>query len=128
MNALYPSYKEQLLGQQANWLTDDIAVALYNADASFSTANTNIADIAGVQIAPGDLLDGKDITDGYAASFTTIYSALLSPEDVAVAIIYRVSDGDLIAFLDEVAGFTFQPSGANYTLTPGGPGNSYFAL
>lgn len=129
MNILYPVYKEKLLTAQANWLTDSLKVALYDVLAVYDPAHTVLGDLAGTQIAPGDdPLFNKVIANGFAGSFPTQYDALIDPLDVAVAVIYRVGDNGLIAFMDDVNGFTFRPEGDNYTLTPGGPGGTFFAL
>jgi len=128
LNALYPSFKDQLLTKQFSWLGDTLAVALYDVLAIYVPTDSNISEIAGTQIAPGDPIANKTVVDGYAGSFPSVYTGLLNPLEVATAIIYRVSDGALVAYLDTVDGFTFKPTGANYTLTPGGPGGTYFAL
>lgn len=128
MNALYPSFKDQLLNQQINWVSNQISIALYDALAVYDANHNNIANIAGTQIAAGTNLTGKFVSSGFAGSALTQYNGLVNVEDVAIAIIYRSSDGALIAYLDQVNGFTFLPTGANYTLTPGGPGGTYFSL
>jgi hypothetical protein len=128
VNALYPSFKDQLLLQQANWVSDTISIALYDALAVYDPSHTNILNIAGTQIAAGTNLTGKFATDGFAGSDLTQYNGTVNALDVAIAIIYRSSDGALIAYLDQVNGFTFLPTGANYTLTPGGPGGTFFSL
>ena len=128
MNALYPSFKDQLLNQQINWVADAVSIALYDALAVYDANHNNIANIAGTQIAAGTNLASKFVSGGFAGSAATQYNGLVNAEDVAIAIIYRSSDGALIAYLDQVNGFTFLPTGANYTLTPGGPGGTYFSL
>jgi hypothetical protein len=128
MNALYPIYKEFLLGAQANWQGDDIRIALYDSLAVYNAAHTVIGDIAGTQIASGTRLTAMTVANGFAGSDPTEYNGLVNALDVAIAIIYRFSDGSLIAYLDQVNGFSFLPTGANYTLTPGGPGGTFFAL
>jgi hypothetical protein len=128
MNILYPSFKDGLL-TSASWVNDATRIALYNAGALYDPTHNNLSQIAGVQVAQGDSdMAGNTAIDGFAIGPPVEYSALTSPEDVAIAIIYRFSDGALIAFLDVVYGFNFQPIGEDYALSPGGPGGSYFAL
>lgn len=128
MNALYFSFKELLLSKQINWLVDDIRVALYDAATIYDPLHSNISDLAGIQIDPGVTLADRAVTDGYAIAGVSLYTNLTNPNIVAVAILYRFSDGALIAFMDEVIGFTFLPVGNDYALTPGGPGGAFFQL
>jgi len=100
LNALYPSFKDQLLTKQFSWLGDTLAVALYDVLAIYVPTDSNISEIAGTQIAPGDPIANKTVVDGYAGSFPSVYTGLLNPLEVATAIIYRVSDGALVAYLD----------------------------
>lgn len=128
MNILYPSYKDGLLNGDYSWALDQIRIALYDAPAVYDPVHVNISDLAGTQIAPGENLAGKFTTDGAPGSDPALYTGLVNPLDVAVAVMYRGSDGDLIAYMDQVNGFSFLPTGANYTLTPGGPGGVWFSL
>lgn len=128
MNVLYPSYKELTLTKQINWVVDDIRVALYDVLCVYDPLHTLIGDLAGTQIDPGTILTGRAATDGFTIAEPTLYPGLIDPLMVSVAIIYRFSDGALIAFMDEIVGFSFQPSGNDYALTPGGPGGSFFVL
>lgn len=128
MNILYNSYKDGLLAGDFEWNLDQISIALYDSPAVYDAGHTNISDIAGTQIAAGDPLTGKFTTDGAPGSDAAEYLGLTDPLDVSVAIIYRFSDGALIAYMDQVNGFTFLPTGANYKLYPGGPGLTWFSL
>lgn len=129
MNTLYPSYRNGLLSKTADWVNDPIRIALYDTGAGYNPTHLNIADIQGIQIAPGDSnIAGKTAVDGFAIGPPVVYESLSSPDTVENAVIYRFSDGALVAFLDNVFGFAFQPVGVSYALAPGGPGGSFFAL
>lgn len=128
MNALYFNFKELILTKQLNWLVDDIRVALYDATTIYDPLHVNISELAGPQIDPGSTLTSRSVADGFAIAGPSVYTNLTDPLTVAVAILYRFSDGSLIAFMDEVIGFTFQPVGNDYALTPGGPGGAFFQL
>lgn len=128
MNALYFNYKELLLTKQFNWLVDDIRVGLYDAPTIYDPLDTLIGDLLGTQIDPGSTLTSRSVANGFAIAGPTVYTNLTDPLIVAVAILYRFSDGSLIAYMDEVIGFTFLPVGNDYALTPGGPGGAFFQL
>jgi hypothetical protein len=43
-------------------------------------------------------------------------------------VLYSSTEVLLIAYMDQVNGFTFLPTGADYTLSPGGTNGAYFSL
>ena len=129
MNLLYPSYKDGLLLANFDWLDDSIRVGLYTAATVYNAAHTVVADLGGIEISPGEAdLINKFTAEGTAISFPAEYNALLSPETVAVAVMYKTSNNALMAYMSTVNGFTFNPSGANYTMSPGGPNGAWFTL
>ncbi len=129
MNVLYPSFKDLCVNKQFDWVADNTKIALYTVATVYVPSHSVITDLGGIQVAPGDdPITIRATNQGFCQGFPVEYNSLLNPEVVAVAVIYREFDGALVAFLDNVNGFTFQPSGANYTLSPGGPSGAYFAL
>ena len=128
MNTLYTSAKTHFLLGTLLWEADDIQVALYDYLCVFDDLHTNISELAGTQISPGQPLTTKVVANGTAASDDTIFPLLTSPLTVSVAVIYRESDGELIAYMDGVLGLPFIPTGGTYAVAPSGPNNAWFTL
>ena len=128
MNTLYTSAKTHFLKNTMAWETDVLQIALYDNLCVFDDLHTNISELAGTQIAPGQPLINAAVVLGTAASDDTVYTALTNPLTVSVAVIYRPLDGELIAFMDTVLGLPFIPTGGNYAVASSGPNDAWFTL
>jgi hypothetical protein len=129
MNALYPSFLKGLFLQSHHWLNDDIVITLFDDTATYDSTNRFLADINGGQIVTSAPLTGKFVTDDTVevGSDPVDYPRLTSSSMVHVAVMH-FTDGRLIAWMDRVNGFDFEPTGGHYTLTPGGLNQSYFRM
>lgn len=128
MNQLYPNAREEFLTGGIDWVSDSIAVALYNAGGTFSESNVHLGDVGGVQVSAGSSLANKSATDGYADADDYLYVGLTSVDTVVYAIMYRTSDNLLIAHMDTVDGFPFTPSGDTYVLKGSMLGGAFFRI
>jgi hypothetical protein len=117
-----------MLSKQTGWAIDDYAIALYTAACVYNSLHDTLSNLAGIQIASSAPIAGKSVPDGFAVGSPVQFVNLTNPNTVAVAILYRVSDSKLMAYMDTVSGFPFTPGGVTYTISPGGPGGSYFQL
>jgi hypothetical protein len=129
MSLLYPIAGEKFLTADLDWAADDIRVALYTSLALYDATHTNITDMPfGQQLHAGVSVTSKDPTDGYAVSAppTYIVNTVLQ---LAIGIMYRFTDGLLIAYLDDIAGFPLVPrTNHEYALIPSGPGGAWFQI
>jgi hypothetical protein len=127
MNTLYPIARQNFLTGQLNWTNNDIRIALFDNTVNYTPTHTTIGQV-GTPISLGSTILNRTATNGMAAGSPTVYNGLTNPVEVAVAVLYRSTDGLLIAYMDQVNGFTFLPTGADYTLSPGGTNGAYFSL
>jgi hypothetical protein len=128
MNVIYPKAKELMLSGQLDWANDPIAIALYTSVTVYNPVHSLITDLVGTFIAGGTPLVNKEVIIDLATANSTTYFALENPATISVAVMYRVSDARLIAYLDDVTGFSLLPTGADYTLAPSGPSGAFFRL
>lgn len=128
MSNLYPNAKEKFLDNTLDWVSDTIHVSLHDALAVYNSTHTLKTEVAGTEIASGQLLLARAATSGYAIASTTKFSSLTHASAVAVALIYRSTDNTLIAHIDDADQFPFTPTGGDYNLVPGGLNGSFFQL
>lgn len=122
-NALYPKYKEVILGAGLNLTSLNLKVVLVDTGAyTYSAAHQFLSDIAvGARIATSGNLASKTVTNGtFDAADITITA--VSGTTVEALVIYNdtgtASTSNLIAYMDTgVTGLPFTPNGGDVTIT-----------
>lgn len=123
-NAIYPKYKEAILGGGANvdLLTGTVKVALVDTGTyTYSTAHQFLSDLTGVVGTAQTIGATKTVTngvfDGADVTFTTVSGA------TAEALVIYIDTGvagtsRLVCYLDtSVTGLPVTPNGGNITVT-----------
>jgi hypothetical protein len=129
MSLLYPNAGEEILTGGVDWLLDDIRVALYTSGAIYDAAHENISELGGTQIDAGLSLTAKSAAGGYATSSPTSYATLDTELEAAIGVLYRASDGLLLAYYDDISQFPLVPRVNHpYALSPSGPGGAWFLV
>ncbi len=131
-NALYPTYKQLILGAGLNLTTLNLKVVLVDTGAyTYSAAHDFLDDIAvGARIATSGNLASKTVTSGvFDAADITITA--VSGVTVEALVIYNdtgtAATSNLIAYMDTgVTGLPFTPNGGDVTIQWNGSG--IFAL
>lgn len=132
MNALYPTYKQLILGAGLNLTTLNLKVVLVDTGAyTYSAAHDFLDDIAvGARIATSGNLASKTVTNGtFDAADITITA--VSGTTVEALVIYNdtgtAATSNLIAYMDTgVTGLPLTPNGGDVTIQWSGSG--IFAL
>ncbi len=127
-SALYPSFKELLLGGDIDLASDTIKAALVDTGTyTYSSAHDFYNDISGVVGTPGTLAS-KTITAGVFDAADQVYSAV-SGNSVEAVVIYKdtgnTATSPLIAYID---GISVTPNGGNITVQWDSGSNRIFAL
>ena len=127
-SALYPSFKQLLLGGDIDLAVDTIKiVAVDTADYTFNSAHDNLDDVAGAsRIGFTGALANKTITSGVFDSDPGVIPSATGDTFEAI-IIYKEGGTEatspLIAFID---GLSHTPNGNNINVNPHASG--WFAL
>lgn len=116
-SALYPSFKELLLGGDIDLANDDIrAILIDSADYTYSAAHDFLNDVAaGARIATSSALASKTLTAGVFDAADKTFTGVTGDPGEAV-ILYKhtgvESTSSLIAYID---GLTYTPNGGDVT-------------
>jgi len=121
-NALYPTYKQLILGAGLNLTTLNLKVVLVDTGAyTYSAAHDFLDDITvGARIATSGNLASKTVTNGtFDAADITITA--VSGVTVEALVIYNdtgtAATSNLIAYMDTgVTGLPFTPNGGDVTI------------
>lgn len=114
-SALYPSFKQLLLGGDIDLAADDIrAIIVDSADYTYSAAHDKLDDVAaGSRVAVSSALTSKTITGGVFDAADVTYSNVTG-DSVEAIVLYKHtgtdSTSDLIAYID---GISVTPNGGN---------------
>lgn len=117
-SALYPSFKQLLLGGDIDLVTDNIKVALCDTnDVAFSSAHDMLNDISASVVATSANLANKTITGGVFDADDTSFPGVTGDQSEAL-IIYKdtgtASTSPLIAYIDTAsAGLPLLPNGGD---------------
>lgn len=126
MSALYDSARQAFLQGDLDWVADDVRVILVDsADYTFSAAHSVIASIpAGARVAVSGSLTGKTATGGVADAADISIPGVVG-DSVEALVLYRHSDGALIAYVD---GLSLTPNGGVVTIEWDSGANKIFKL
>lgn len=119
-SALYPSFKQLLLGGDIDLATDDIRASIVDtADYTYSAAHDFLDDVpAGARVAVSSALASKTITSGVFDAADVTFSAVTG-DSVEAIVLYKHTGVDatssLIAYIDGVTAVT--PSGGDVTVS-----------
>lgn len=114
-SALYPSFKELLLGGDIDLVTDNIKVALIDTnDVAFSSAHDFLNDVSAAVVATSGNLASKTITAGVFDAADITFSGVTGDQSEAL-IIYKdtgsAATSPLICFIDTAsAGLPVTPN------------------
>jgi hypothetical protein len=114
-SALYPSFKQLLLGGDIDLAADDIrAILIDTADYTYSAAHDFLEDVAaGARVAVSPALASKTITNGVFDAADATFTAATG-DSVEAVILYKHTGSDatasLIAYID---GVSVTPNGGN---------------
>ena len=132
-NALYPSFKELLLGGDIDLAADTIKVALIDTGTyTYSSAHDFYNDVSAGVVGTPQTLGSKSITAGVFDAADVTYTAV-SGSTVEAYIIYKdtgnVATSPLIAYLDTgQTGLPVTPNGGDITITFDSGASKIFAL
>ena len=101
MNRCYRSALDALLGGTLDLLADPIAVALYGPDAVFSEGHDIIDHLWDQVAVAAEPLDGRAVANRTLTAFDVTFPAVPDGAVVASLVLYRVSDQQLVAWLDQ---------------------------
>lgn len=114
-SALYPSFKELLLGGDIDLVTDNIKVALIDTnDVAFSSAHDFLNDVAAAVVATSGNLASKTITAGVFDAADITFTGVTGDQSEAL-IVYKdtgsAATSPLICFIDTAsAGLPVTPN------------------
>lgn len=115
-SALYPSFKQLLLGGDIDLAADDIrAVIVDTADYAYSSAHDFLDDVpAGARVAVSGALGSKTITSGVFDAADVTYSSVTG-DSIEAIVLYKHTGSDatasLIAYIDGFSAVT--PNGGS---------------
>lgn len=119
-SALYPSFKQLLLGGDIDLASDDIrAIIVDTADYTYSSAHNFLDDVAaGARVAVSGALASKTITAGVFDAADVTFNSVTG-DSVEAVVLYKHTGSDatsdLIAYIDGFSGVT--PNGGNIVLS-----------
>lgn len=127
-SALYPSFKELLLGGDIALDSDTIKAAIVDTGTyTYSSAHDFYNDVSGVVGTP-QTLASKSITSGVFDAADVTYTAV-SGNSVEAVVLYKdtgnTATSPLIAYID---GISVTPNGGNITVQWDNGANKIFAL
>lgn len=132
-NALYPSFKELLLGGDIDLATDTIKAALIDTGAyTYSAAHDFWNDASAAVIGTPQTLASKSIASGIFDAADVTFTAVTG-NSVEAIILYKdtgtASTSPLIAYLDTgVTGLPVTPNGGNIAIAWDNGSNKIFAI
>lgn len=116
-NALYPKFKEGLLGQQFNLLTEVVKICLVDqAVAQYNAAHVYLSQIAAGIVARSPALTSKTITNGNFKTDNTLIEDVFGPSVEALAVyVDRGADGanPLVGWIDTDPPIAYSPNGSD---------------
>ena len=123
-NAIYPKYKETILGAatNTNLLSGTVKVALVDTGTyTYSTAHQFFSSVTGVVGTPGTIGATKSVTNGVFDGADVTFSAV-SGNTVEALVIYvdtgNASTSPLVAYIDTgVTGLPVTPNGGDISIT-----------
>ncbi|MEU7032716.1 hypothetical protein ABZ958_03395 [Streptomyces sp. NPDC046237] len=107
-SALYPSFKQLLLGGDIDMASDDLRVVIVDtADYTYSAAHDFLDDVpAGARVAASSALGSKTITNGVFDAADVTLNAVTG-DSVEAIVLYKHTGSDatasLIAYIDGVS-------------------------
>ncbi|MGE5512375.1 MAG: hypothetical protein ACM31O_14100 [Bacteroidota bacterium] len=132
-SALYPKFKELLLGGDIDLMADTIKAALVDSnDVSFNTAHDFLDDVSAGIVGTPQTLNNKSITNGvFDADDITFPS--VTGDQVEVILLYKdtgnPATSPLIAWIDTAAsGLPVTPNGGNINVAWSSGANKIFSL
>jgi len=133
MSAIYPKFKETLLGADISFSTMNIKVALVSTKYDYSTSHQFLSSVLSSQAVKRSTtnLSSKTVTGGVAdAADVTLPS--VSGVKVEALVFFRdtgsSATSDLIAYVDQGTGLPFTPSGVNVSVVWDNGTNKLFRL
>lgn len=128
-NAIYPKYKETILGAAANTnlLSGTVKVALVDTGVyTYSAAHQFLTSLTGVVGTAGTIGATKSVTNGVFDGADVTYTAVTG-NSVEALVIYvdtgTAATSPLVAYLDtSVTGLPVTPNGGDITITWSGSG------
>ena len=128
-NAIYPKYKETILGAgtNTNLLTGTVKVALVDTGVyTYSAAHQFLTSLTGVVGTAGTIGATKSVTNGVFDGADVTYTAVTG-NSVEALVIYvdtgSSATSPLVAYLDtSVTGLPVTPNGGDITITWSGSG------
>lgn len=128
-NAIYPKYKEALLGGDANIALDSgtVKAALVDlADYTYSAAHDFYDDVSAAVVGTPQEITSKSITNGLFDGDNVTFSSVSGDESEAIVIFIDTGTpgtSRLVAFLDTgVTGLPVTPNGGDILITWSGSG------
>jgi hypothetical protein len=123
-NAIYPKYKEVILGAatNTNLLTGTVKVALVNTETyTYNAADQFLTSLSGVVGTAQTIGATKSVTNGVFDGADVTYTAVTG-NSVEALVIYvdtgTASTSPLVAYIDTgVTGLPVSPNGGNITVT-----------
>lgn len=128
-NALYPIFKQRLLGAELDMDTDTIkAVLIDSGDYSYSSAHDDLADVAGGGQVAVATLGSPTLTTGTFDTADFSWTSVTGDQCEAIILYDDTHANDaLIAFYDTgITGMPVTPNGGNINVTVNGSG--WFSL
>lgn len=126
-NALYPKFKEALLGAGINLASDTIAAILVDTGSyTYAATDQYLSAIpSAARIGSPVVLAGKSVSNGVFAAanstFTSVPAGTGSAATVEALVLYKSTGTDstspLIAYIDTATGLPFTPNGSNESVT-----------
>jgi hypothetical protein len=126
-NALYPKYRETLLGTGVNLVSGTVRAQLVDTGAyTYAIGHQFLSDVpAGARIGSPVTLSSKTVAGGVfdAAdiTFTSVPAGTGTAANIEALILYRdsgtVGTSELIAYIDAATGLPFTPDGGNQNVT-----------
>lgn len=121
-NVIYPKWKEALISGASNAaLSGTVRVALVDLGAyTYSAAHEFLSSLGSARVGADQTLTGKTFVNGTFDADDAVFPAVTGPT-VEALVIYvdtgNAATSRLVAFFDDVTGFTFTPNGGALNLT-----------
>ena len=132
-NALYPKFKELLLGGDIDLATDTIkAVLVDTATYTYSAAHDFLDDIpSGERVATSGALASKTITNGVFDAADVTFTSVTGDQAEAI-VLYKDTGAEgtspLICYIDTGTNLPVTPNGGDITVSWDNGANKIFAL
>lgn len=130
MSYIYPRFKDRLARREAHWENDSFYAVMMPTGTVFTATDETLDDVGQAPGGYSEEIGGKSVDMGTFYADNMDFAGVGGPEVSVVLIIQGAPNLQalLVAYLDDVRGLPFTPTGVSCELLWGGAGGAVFTL